>query len=257
MGYADPISTNPAMVLGGLERRRHAAGLDLRLLDDRQQRRPGQRHAGAAARRQPRRLHPGHRPGRPHDQGRRQRLDPHAGDPGRRRRRSEEHPRNGGQQRHRHPRQHRRLGPVGQDRHDREQRRRLVLRRHRRRSDRLRLGRLRRHDDADDDPLQRRPGDGRHLPGADLGQRDLGLGEHQGRTGGGSEGRQERLRLVGLDLHAAGIQPKAKKSSPVEPEESEPAEPVAPEEAPEAAEPAEPAPAEPAAPAEGGGVTAG
>ena len=42
--------------------RRHAAGLDLRLLDDRQQRRPGQRHAGAAARRQPRRLHPGHRP---------------------------------------------------------------------------------------------------------------------------------------------------------------------------------------------------
>jgi penicillin-binding protein 1A len=44
---------------------------------------------------------------------------------------------------------------------------------------------------------------------------------------------------------------------PVEPEESEPAEPVAPEEAPEAAEPAEAAPAEPAAPSEGGGVTAG
>jgi penicillin-binding protein 1A len=45
-------------------------------------------------------------------------------------------------------------------------------------------------------------------------------------------------------------------SVPVEAEESEPAEP-APEEAPEAAEPAEAAPAEPAAPAEGGGVTAG
>jgi penicillin-binding protein 1A len=44
---------------------------------------------------------------------------------------------------------------------------------------------------------------------------------------------------------------------PVEPEESEPVEPAAPEEAPEAAEPAEPAPAVPAAPAEGGGVTAG
>ena len=28
------------------------------------------------------------------------------------------------------------------------------------------------HDDADEDALQRRPGDGRHLPGADLGQRD-------------------------------------------------------------------------------------
>jgi penicillin-binding protein 1A len=43
---------------------------------------------------------------------------------------------------------------------------------------------------------------------------------------------------------------------PSEPEESEPVEP-APEEAPEAAEPAEPAPSEPAAPTEGGGVTAG
>jgi penicillin-binding protein 1A len=44
------------------------------------------------------------------------------------------------------------------------------------------------------------------------------------------------------------------------PEESEPSEPVAPEEAPEAAEPAEPAepaPSEPAAPSSGGGVTAG
>ena len=48
--------------------------------------------------------------------------------------------------------------------------------------DRLRLGRLPGHDDADDDPLQGRPGDGRHLPGADLGQRDDRLGGDQGRT---------------------------------------------------------------------------
>ena len=42
-----------------------------------------------------------------------------------------------------------------------------------------------------------------------------------------------------------------------EPEASEPSEPAPEEEAPEAAEPAEPAPAEPAAPSSGGGVTAG
>jgi penicillin-binding protein 1A len=41
------------------------------------------------------------------------------------------------------------------------------------------------------------------------------------------------------------------------PEESEPSEPVEPEEAPQGAEPAEPAPSEPAAPSTGGGVTAG
>jgi penicillin-binding protein 1A len=41
------------------------------------------------------------------------------------------------------------------------------------------------------------------------------------------------------------------------PEESEPSEAVTPEEAPEAAEPAEPEPSEPAAPSSGGGVTAG
>ena len=35
------------MVLGGLERRRHPARLDLRLQHDRQQRRPRQRHPGA------------------------------------------------------------------------------------------------------------------------------------------------------------------------------------------------------------------
>ncbi len=41
------------------------------------------------------------------------------------------------------------------------------------------------------------------------------------------------------------------------PEESEPSEPAEPEEAPESAEPAEPAPSEPTAPSTGGGVTAG
>jgi len=45
--------------------------------------------------------------------------------------------------------------------------------------------------------------------------------------------------------------------APEESEASEPSEPVAPEEAPEAPEPAEPVPSEPAAPAAGGGVTAG
>ncbi len=84
-------------------------------------------------------------------------------------------------QRHRHACGHRRPGPVGQDRHDRGKRRRLVLWRNRR-SHRLRLGRLRRHGHADDHPLQRRPGDGRHLSRRDLGQRRLGLGKHQGRT---------------------------------------------------------------------------
>ncbi len=87
-------------------------------------------------------------------------------------RRGEADPRNRRLQRHRHPRPDRRRRAVGQDGDDREQRRRLVLRRDRRRSDRLRLGRLRRLDDADEDALRRWAGDGRHLPGADLGQRD-------------------------------------------------------------------------------------
>ena len=71
-------------------------------------------------------------------------------------------------------------GAVGQDRHDRGRGRRLVLRRDLRRSHRLRLGRLPGHDDADEDPLPGRPGPGRHLPGADLGQRDARLGADPG-----------------------------------------------------------------------------
>ena len=96
--------------------------------------------------------------------------------------------------------EHRRRRAVGQDGDDGEQRRRLVLRRHRR-SHRLRLGRLRRQRHADGNPLQRRPGDGRHVPGADLGQRHLRLGRDRRRTGrrnrrreGGARGRQGRRR---------------------------------------------------------------
>ena len=174
----------------------------------------GDRVSGTLAprtRRQPRRLHPGHRPGRPHDQGRRQRLDPHPGDLRRNRRRGEEHPRNRRLQRHRHQRPDRRHGPVGQDRHDREQRRRLVLRRGRRRSDRLRLGRLRRLDDADDDPLQRRPGDGRDLPGADLGQRDLRLGGNQGRTRRRSKAKKAAPAANELGSSGEGANPKLRR----------------------------------------------
>ena len=81
MGYDDPISTNPAMVLGGLKEGVTPLGWTYAystIAND------GDRVSGTLAprpRRQPRRLHPGHRPGRPHDQGRRQRLDPHPGDP--------------------------------------------------------------------------------------------------------------------------------------------------------------------------------
>ena len=94
-----------------------------------------------------------------------------------------------------------------------EQRRRLVLRRDRR-SHRLRLGRLRRHGDADDDALQRRPGDGRHLPGADLGQRRLGLGKHQGRPRGGKRQREGGARRSGS---SGGSAAKKKATLPSEP----------------------------------------
>ena len=53
------------------------------------------------------------------------------------------------------------------------------------------------------------PVHGRHLPGPDLGRRDLRLAGNQGRTGGGSEGTQGRRgtrkgRIHGrLDLHCA------------------------------------------------------
>ncbi len=38
---------------------------------------------------------------------------------------------------------------------------------------------------------ERRPGDGRHLPGADLGERDLRLGRDQGRTGAEAEAKRK------------------------------------------------------------------
>ena len=100
----------------------------------------------------------------------------------------------------------RRRRAVGQDGDDGEQRRRLVLRRHRR-SHRLRLGRLRGQRHADGNPLQRRAGDGRHVPGPDLGQRHLGLGRHRRRT------RRRNRRREGGPRRRQG-QPKAAKKKP-------------------------------------------
>ncbi len=59
-----------------------------------------------------------------------------------------------------------------------------------RRSHGLRLGRLLRKRHADADPLQRRPGAGRHLPGGDLGERRLRLGRDQGRTRRRTQGEE-------------------------------------------------------------------
>ena len=58
MGITTPLSTNPAMTIGGLTHRRHAAGHGARLRDDRPRRPARQRHAGR--RRRPR-GHPGSR----------------------------------------------------------------------------------------------------------------------------------------------------------------------------------------------------
>ena len=126
------------------------------------------------------------------------------------------------------------------------------------RSHRLRLGRLRRHDDADDDALRRRAGDGRHLPGADLGQRDLGLGADQGRTRRRSARQRRRPRAIGrrprrrrIDLRTA------------DPDESEPAPEPAPRsqrhrrpKKPRKRNPREPAEPAPAAEAAGGASAA-
>ena len=168
-GYDDPISTNPAMVLGGLDAGRHPARLDLRLLDDRQQRRAGQRHPGAAARRQPGRLHEVDQRRRRDDQGRRQGLQARAGlRPGNastpRRASSKPSspaapaptPRSAPKASGARPGRPRTTATPGSAAATRG-------------SHRLRLGRLRRLGDADGDRLQRRPGGRRHLPGADLG----------------------------------------------------------------------------------------
>ncbi len=80
LGVQTQLSTNPAMVLGGLKE--GVTPLEWTyafstLAND------GDRVSGTLApdpRRQPGRLHRGHRPGRRPDQGRRQRLDPHPGD---------------------------------------------------------------------------------------------------------------------------------------------------------------------------------
>ena len=185
MGYDDPISTNPAMVLGGLEIGVTPLGWTYAYSTHRQRRRPGQRHPGAAPRRQPGLLHPGHRQGRPDDQGRRQRLHARAGA----RRRAPPKKRSGiletvvssGTGTNAHIGAEGQWGKTGTTENNGDA---WFCGGDQRRSDRLRLGRLPGLDDADDHALQRRPGRGRHLPGPDLGQRDLGLGGDPGRARG-------------------------------------------------------------------------
>jgi penicillin-binding protein 1A len=70
------------------------------------------------------------------------------------------------------------------------------------------------------------------------------------------EGRRDSGSSATVPSYTAPESSGETESEPA-PEESEPSEPATPEEAPEPAEPAEPAPAEPAAPSGGGGVTAG
>ncbi len=211
--------------------------------------------------RQPGLLHPGHRQGRQDDQGRRQRLDPHPGDRRRHRRGGEEHPRNGRLQRHRHARPDRRRRPVGQDGDDREQRRRLVLRRHR---DEVTACVWVGYADTTT-PMTTLynggPVHGRHLPGPDLGQRDLRLGGDQDEPR--RRDRRPRSKAAkpsaadpssrrrNLRRHRSGSRSGARRSSA----NRQPA-------AEEAAAEAEAAPAPEAAPESrrrrrGGGVTAG
>ncbi len=154
-GYSDPVSTNPAMVLGGLKEGVSPLGWAYAYSTIGNN---GDRVSGTLApapRRQPGRLHRSRRQGRAPDQRREQRLDPHPGLRSGDRRRREAHPRNRRLVRDRHPRPDRRRRPVGEDGHDREQRRCLVLRRNSRRSHRLRLGRLPGHDDPDDHSVRR------------------------------------------------------------------------------------------------------
>ena len=216
-----PISTNPAMVLGGLEE--GVTPLEWTyaystLAND------GDRVSGTLA------PVPGDSPvaytevtdqDGDADQGRRQRLHPQTGARRGRRRRSEEHPRHGGHQRHRRQRRHRR-------------RRRSGARPGRPRTTAT-PGSAARTEEvtacvwvgyADSvTPMETEfynggPVDGRHLPGADLGQRDLGLGGDQGRTGRGNaseerrgRGRRRRLRSDEAETYVPP-KPKRNRSKP-------------------------------------------
>ena len=144
MGYADPISTNPAMVLGGLKEGVTPLGWAYAYSTIGNN---GDRVSGTLA---PPATAPSPSPRSPTRTATRSRAATTTPPttqviPDRNRDRGQEHPRNRRLQRHRHQRPDRRRRPVGQDRHDREQRRRLVLRRCQQRSHRLRLGRPRRH----------------------------------------------------------------------------------------------------------------
>ena len=110
-------------------------------------------------------------------------------------------PRDGGLPGNRHPCRDRRLHRVGQDRHDREQRRRLVRRRHPGRHDR-RLGRPRQLREADGDRVRRRARGRRHDPRPDLPRRRARIR--------GAEPRQGRRRgIEHRDPHHPGSRARA------------------------------------------------
>ena len=165
LGIRTPISTNYAMILGGLQRRRHAARHGARLRDVRDRRQahlePEARRARQGPDRHPpraRRRRQGAARATPKTLKRTQVI------PAERRRRGHADPADGRRLRHRQgggdPRLRRR-----QDRHDRELRRRLV-RRLERPDDGRDLGRLPGQTRADADAVRRRAGRRRHLPGA-------------------------------------------------------------------------------------------
>ena len=165
LGISSKLDDNPALILGGLETRRHAARDGLRL----QHRSPttGPRSAArsaaaatARARSRSRRSRPrttttrSSSPTTPAPRGENEKID----EAGRSTRRSPttatRHPPHRRHQRHRQERPGRRRLHLGQDRHDRQQRRRLVRRRQRGHH-RRRLGRLPRRRDADADRVRR------------------------------------------------------------------------------------------------------
>ena len=164
-----PLSTNPAMTIGGLKRRRHAARHGPRLRDDRP------RRPSASAARWPGAASPSIQEvddrlarARPTAARRRQ---PRAQRQARAARTASPRPRprcsktscTYGTGKARRDRRVRRR----QDRHDRELRRRLVRRLGHRVHGR-RVGRLSRQADPDDDRVQRRPGAGGTFPARDL-----------------------------------------------------------------------------------------
>ena len=235
-GYNDPISTNPAMVARRPEGRRLAARLGLRLLDDRQQRRPHLRHPRPRPRRQPGRLHRSDQE-RQADQGRRKQADPPPGLQRRNRRRGRRgswkrwSPRAPGPRPRPAPPEE--WGKTGTTEEE---------------GDAWFCGGVAAevtacvwvgYPDTTTpmlDPLQRRPGDGRHLPGADLEPRDHRLGRNQERTPGRKEsqgkgeGRKGKRRQVELRSRRRNRSRRIRRNRYVAPEESYEGEEFVPEE---------------------------